>query len=121
LNFETNPTYTLDVIVDDNAGSTATATITINLNDLSETLVVNPTDWAVDDITIIRDGSQIRILETGTSNEIVPSHVFGKVTDVQITGNGSNNILRIELSEADIVAIGGINFNGGAGSNTIVV
>ena len=120
LNFETNPTYTLDVIVDDNAGSTATATITINLNDLSETLVVNPTDWAVDDITIIRDGSQIRILETGTSNEIVPSHVFGKVTDVQNTGNGSNNILRIELSEADIVAIGGINFNGGAGSNTIV-
>ncbi|QDT79612.1 Cadherin domain protein [Gimesia maris] len=120
LNFETNPTYTLDVIVDDNAGSTATATITINLNDLAETLVVNPTDWAVDDITIIRDGSQIQILETGTSNEIVPSHAFDKVTDVQITGNGSNNILRIELSEADIAAIGGINFNGGAGSNTIV-
>lgn len=120
LNFETNPTYTLNVIVDDNAGSTATATITINLNDLAETLVVNPTDWAVDDITIIRDGSQIRILETGTSNEIVPSHAFDKVTDVQITGNGSNNILRIELSEADIAAIGGINFNGGAGSNTIV-
>ncbi|QGQ29689.1 LamG-like jellyroll fold domain-containing protein [Gimesia maris] len=120
LNFETNPTYTLNVIVDDNAGSTATATITINLNDLAETLVVNPTDWAVDDITIIRDGSQIQILETGTSNEIVPSHAFDKVTDVQITGNGSNNILRIELSEADIVATGGINFNGGAGSNTIV-
>lgn len=120
LNYETNPTYTLDVIVDDNAGSTATATITINLNDLAETLVVNPGDWSVDDITIVRDGSQIRILETGTSNEIVPSHAFDKVTDVQITGNGSNNILRIELSEADISSIGGINFNGGAGSNTIV-
>ncbi|WP_417377639.1 LamG-like jellyroll fold domain-containing protein [Gimesia sp.] len=119
LNFETNPTYSLDVIVSD-TGSTATATITINLNDLAETLVVNPGDWAVDDITIIRDGSQIRILETGTSNEIVPSHAFDKVTDVQIAGNSSNNILRIELSEADIVAIGGINFNGSAGSNTIV-
>ncbi|MCA9020053.1 MAG: cadherin domain-containing protein, partial [Planctomycetaceae bacterium] len=120
LNFETNPTYTLDVIVDDNAGSTSTATITINLNDLAETLVVNPGDWAVDDITIVRDGDQIRILETGTSNEIVPSHAFDKITDIQIIGNGNDNILRIELSSADIASIGGINFNGGAGTNTIV-
>ncbi|QDT88852.1 LamG-like jellyroll fold domain-containing protein [Gimesia algae] len=119
LNFETNPTYTMDVIVND-TGSTATATITINLNDLAETLVVNPVDWSVDDVTIIRDGSQIRILETGTSNEIVPSHAFDKVSDVQITGNGNDNILRIDMSEADIISIGGINFNGGAGSNTIV-
>ncbi|HBL46561.1 MAG TPA: hypothetical protein DDZ90_24560, partial [Planctomycetaceae bacterium] len=96
LNFETNPTYTLDVIVNDNNGATATATITINLNDLAETLVFNPGDWSVNDITIIRDGSLLRILETVTSNEIVPAHNFANVTDVQITGNSSNNILRLD-------------------------
>ncbi|WP_417383461.1 LamG-like jellyroll fold domain-containing protein [Gimesia sp.] len=119
LNFETNPTYTMDVIVSD-SGSTATATITINLNDVAETLVVNPGDWSADDITIVRDGSQIRILETGTSNEIVPSHAFDKITDIQIIGNSNDNILRIELSAADIASIGGIIFDGGTGTNTIV-
>ncbi|WP_417389450.1 LamG-like jellyroll fold domain-containing protein [Gimesia sp.] len=120
LNFETNPIYTLNVIVDDNAGATATATITINLNDLAETLVVNPGDWSVNDITIIRDGSLLRILETGTSNEIIPSHSFANVTDVQITGNSNSNILRLDLSGGDILPTGGISFNGGTGSNTIV-
>ncbi|MCH9792582.1 MAG: cadherin domain-containing protein, partial [Planctomycetes bacterium] len=120
LNFETNPTYTLDIIVDDNAGGTDTATITINLNDLSETLFVNPSDWSVNDITLVRDGSQLRVLETGTANEIVPSHTFANISSVIITGNGVDNTTRIELSSADITLAGGINFNGGAGSNTLV-
>ncbi|MCA9016085.1 MAG: cadherin domain-containing protein, partial [Planctomycetaceae bacterium] len=120
LNFETNPAYTLDIIVDDNAGSTATATITINLNDLVETLVIDSADWSVNDITLVRDGSQLRVLETGTMNEIVPSHNFANVSSVSITGNGADNTVRLDISGGDITPAGGINFNGGAGSNTLI-
>ncbi len=120
LNFETNPSYTLDVIIDDNAGSTATATITINLNDLLETLVVDSADWSVNDITLVRDGSQLRVLETGTMNEIVPSHSFANVSSVVITGNGTGNTVRLDISGGDILPAGGISFDGGAGSNTLV-
>ncbi|WP_197997539.1 cadherin domain-containing protein, partial [Gimesia panareensis] len=120
LNYETNPTYTLDVIVDDNAGSTATATVTINLNDLVETMVVAAGDWSSNDITIIRDGSQIRILETGTSNEIVTSHEFDKVSSIIITGNGSDNTVRLDMSVDTILPPSGISFDGAGGSNTLV-
>ncbi|MCR9233764.1 MAG: cadherin domain-containing protein [bacterium] len=120
LNFETNPSYTLDVIVDDNKGSTATATVTINLNDLVESMVVTAGDWSSNDITIIRDGSQLRILETGTSNEIVPSHVFDKVSSIIITGNGSDNTVRLDMSVDTILPPSGISFNGAGGSNTLV-
>ncbi len=120
LNFETNPSYTLDILVDDNAGGTTAATITINLNDLVETLVVDTADWSVNDITLIRDGSQLRVLETGTLNEIVPSHNFANVSSVSITGNAADNITRLDLSGGAITPAGGINFNGGTGSNTLV-
>ncbi|KAA0139306.1 hypothetical protein FYZ48_11765 [Gimesia chilikensis] len=120
LNFETNPSYTLDVIVDDNKGSTATATVTINLNDLVESMVVTAGDWSSNDITIIRDGSQLRILETGTSNEIVPSHVFDKVSSIIVTGNGSDNTVRLDMSVDTILPPSGISFNGAGGSNTLV-
>ena len=120
LNFETNPSYTLDVIVDDNAGSTATATVTINLNDLVESMVVTAGDWSSNDITIIRDGSRLRILETGTSNEIVPSHEFDKVSSIIITGNGSDNTVRLDTSVDTILPPSGISFNGVGGSNTLV-
>ncbi|QDU03465.1 Extracellular serine protease precursor [Gimesia chilikensis] len=120
LNFETNPSYTLDVIVDDNAGSTATATVTINLNDLVESMVVTAGDWSSNDITIIRDGSQLRILETGTANEIVPSHEFDKVSSIIITGNGSDNTVRLDTSVDTILPPSGISFNGVGGSNTLV-
>ncbi|WP_417396525.1 LamG-like jellyroll fold domain-containing protein [Gimesia chilikensis] len=120
LNFETNPSYTLDVIVDDNAGSTATATVTINLNDLVESMVVTAGDWSSNDITIIRDGSQLRILETGTANEIVPSHEFGKVSSIIITGNGSDNTVRLDMSVDTILPASGISFNGAGGANTLV-
>lgn len=120
LNFETNPSYTLDVIVDDNKGSTATATVTINLNDLVESMVVTAGDWSSNDITIIRDGSQLRILETGTSNEIVPSHEFDKVSSIIITGNGSDNTVRLDMSVDTILPPSGISFNGAGGSNTLV-
>ncbi|WP_298867210.1 LamG-like jellyroll fold domain-containing protein, partial [uncultured Gimesia sp.] len=119
LDFETNPTYTLDIIVDDNAGSTDTATITINLNDLAETLFVNSADWSVNDITIERDGSLLRVVETGTANEIVPAHEFANVTDVVITGNASNNIVRLDYTGI-ITPSGGISFNGGVGSDTLI-
>jgi autotransporter-associated beta strand protein len=120
LNFETNPSYTLDVIVDDNKGSTATATVTINLNDLVESMVVTAGDWSSNDITIIRDGSQLRILETGTSNEIVPSHEFDKVSSIIITGNGSDNTVRLDMSVDTILPPSSISFNGAGGSNTLV-
>ncbi|QDT84252.1 LamG-like jellyroll fold domain-containing protein [Gimesia chilikensis] len=120
LNFENNASYTLDVIVDDNAGSTATATVTINLNDLVESMVVTAGDWSSNDITIIRDGSQLRILETGTSNEIVPSHEFDKVSSIIITGNGSDNTVRLDMSVDTILPPSGISFNGAGGSNTLV-
>lgn len=120
LNFETNPSYTLDVIVDDNKGSTATATVTINLNDLVESMVVTAGDWSSNDITIIRDGSQLRILETGTSNEIVPSHEFDKVSSIIITGNGSDNTVRLDMSVDTILPPSGISFNGAGGSNTLI-
>ncbi|QDT42993.1 Extracellular serine protease precursor [Gimesia alba] len=120
LNFETNPTYTLDILVDDNAGSTTAATITINLNDLIETLFVDAGDWSVNDITIVRDGTQLRVLETGTMNEIVPSHNFASVSSVSITGNGLDNTLRLDSSGGSYIPAGGISFDGGAGTNTLL-
>ncbi|QDV51131.1 LamG-like jellyroll fold domain-containing protein [Gimesia fumaroli] len=120
LNFETNPTYTLDITVDDNAGGTATATVTINLNDLVETMVVEAGDWSANVITIVRDGTQLRILETGSLNEIVYSHNFANVSSVMITGTGFDNTLRLDTSGGAITPAGGISFDGGAGSNTLV-
>lgn len=120
LNFETNPSYTLDILVDDNAGSTTTASVTINLNDLVEVLFVNSTDWSANDITLVRDGSQLRVLETGTLNEIVPSHNFANVSSVIITGNGLDNTVQLDSSGGIITPLGGINFEGGAGSDTLV-
>ncbi|QDT97380.1 cadherin domain-containing protein [Gimesia aquarii] len=120
LDFETNPTFTLDILVDDNAGLTTPATITINLNDLVETLVVDSADWSVNDITLVRDGSQLRVLKTGTLNEIVPSHNFTNVSSVVITGNGLDNTVRLYASGGNIIPAGGINFDGGIGSDTLV-
>ncbi|WP_339728232.1 LamG-like jellyroll fold domain-containing protein [uncultured Gimesia sp.] len=120
LNFETNPTYTLDILVDDNVGGTTAATITINLNDVVETLVVDAGDWSANDITIVRDGTQLRVLETGTLTEIVPAHNFASVSSVTITGNGLDNTLRLDLSGGSFLPAGGISFDGSGGTNTLV-
>lgn len=120
LNFETNPSYTLEILVDDNAGSTTAATITINLNDLVETLVIDTGDWSATDITIIRNGSQLHVVETGTMNEIVPAHEFSNVSSIVITGNGLDNTVRLDHTGGSFIPAGGISFDGNGGGNTLI-
>ncbi|MBC8289147.1 MAG: cadherin domain-containing protein, partial [Planctomycetes bacterium] len=66
LNFETNPVFELSVRVTDNAPefvrSSTVQTIRVELTDVSEALEITEGDWESDGLTIVRDGSRIRIV-----------------------------------------------------------
>ena len=128
LDFETQSSYTVEVTVSDNAPFGAalsdTELITITLNDLPEFIVVNAanlTTAGATNVTVVRMGSQLRILNTANSMDIVPSHAFVNVLGVTVTGQDNvGNTLTADFSGGNPIpaTMTGLVFDGGSGTGS---
>ena len=121
LDFETNPAFALTVTVTDSTGVLDTTTVNITLNDLPEQLVIDPTLWTNNGLTLLRVGNNIRIFDTVTGIDVVPVNNIDNVTDIifQARDNVSDT-LTIDFSGGNPIpdgtpAPGGISFDGGVG------
>ena len=119
LDFETNPTFTLDVHVTDDSSPALsdTATFTVNLTDVTEPFVIDSGDWTNGGLTIVRNDPWLHVRITGTSTDAVPARLFAKITDLVITGrNGVSDTLTIDFAGGSPIPTGGIAYEGGSGA-----
>ncbi len=124
LDFEKTPTFTLGVKVTDNStvaptGLSATNTITVNLMDAPESLVIEAANWAnTAGLTLVRTGllgETLRVRNSGTNQDItsIPAQAFANVTDIQVTGRPNFlDVLTLDYSGGDPVPAGGLLFDG---------
>ena len=123
LDFEKTPTFSLMVKVNDNSTvaptglSSLTRTITVNMMDAAESLVIEPSNWNnTAGLTLVRtmDGL-LHVRNTGTSQDIasIPAQAFAFVTDIQVTGRSNFiAVLTLDYSGGDPVPAGGLVFDG---------
>ena len=119
LDFESNSSFTLGVRVTDSGSPTLsdTATFTVNLTDVVETLVVDPGAWTTGGVTLVRDGLWLRVLTTGTNTDAVPRHRFSSVTGLTITGrDGASDTFTIDFGAGNPIPAGGLHYEGGSGA-----
>ena len=118
LNFETTPSYSLVVRVNDGNNGTADAVVTVALNDLVEAIVVNPVDFTNNGLTVVRSGSKVRIIDTITRADVLPAHVITSVSSLTLTGrDGLNDRLTVDYSNGNPIPTSGISYAGGAGGS----
>jgi hypothetical protein len=89
LDFETTPSFTLDVLVTDSRGYTDTATITVDLNDINDPPVLN--DSVVMSLTTITEG------DTNNQGDLV--------SDIIATGFGGNPITDVDAGAVEGITI----------------
>ncbi|MHC4875658.1 MAG: Ig-like domain-containing protein [Planctomycetota bacterium] len=123
LDFETLPSYTLTVRATDDAvaAGSSDATVTINLSDQAEAVTVDATDFsaASGQVTVRRDGSKIRFVDTFTDLDIagVPAHEFANVTSLTFVGQtDASDTLTVDFSDGSPVPTGGFSYEGGSGA-----
>ncbi len=125
IDFEKNPVFNLVVKIVDNdptgpIGLVATKAFTIQLNDLTEVLMIGAGNWpASGGLTLKRtvDG-KIHVLNSSNA-DVLPANVFANVSKVQVTGrSGTADVLTLDYTGGDPVPVGvtgGLTFEGGAG------
>ena len=102
LDYETTPT--VDLIVRSTAGgSSFDKAFTIAVNDLPETLVVGAGDWTAAGLTLkVGDDGKLHVYRTGTTEDAVPPHNPSKVLGIDVTGNGTGDVLVIDSTAANV-------------------
>lgn len=126
LNFEQSSSFTVDVRIFD--GSTvaptqqfATRTFTVNLNDLTESLVIDPANWTNSGLIVKKVGSKVHVLNATTLQAAVPAHELSKITDIRVYGRqNAADVLTVDYSGGDPVPAGGLDFNGQNGVGDVI-
>jgi len=122
LDFETNPTFFLTVEARDNRVpvGVSTTTVTINLNDISENVVLGSADFAGAGSTVrlLLDGSQVRFLNS-SGDEIIPSHNVASISSLTLNGqDGVDDTVIVDFADGTPIPASGIVFNGGSASSS---
>jgi VCBS repeat-containing protein len=121
LDFESNPSFGLTVQVEDNAAAQglATANVTINLNDLAETIVVTANEFTNNGLTLVRNGSKIRVIDSNTLVDVIPSHELINVTGLSLTGRtNADDTLTVDYAGGNPIPATGFTYDGGSGSGS---
>lgn len=126
LNFEQASSISVDVRIFD--GSTvaptqqvATRTFTVNLNDLVESLVIDPANWTNSGLIVKKIGSKVHVLNATTLQAAVPAHELSKITDIRVYGRqNAADVLTVDYSGGDPVPAGGLDFNGQNGVGDVI-
>ena len=112
LNFETHPTYVLTVRAA--AALSSTTSVTINLQDVAEAVVIGPDEWANNSLTLSVDGTQLRVAATSTGNPVGEQHELSLITSLTITGrNNAVDVLTLDFANGNPFPTSGLSFNGG--------
>ncbi len=112
LNFEVTPTYVLTVRAA--GGLSSTTTVTVNLSDVSEAVVIGPDEWANNALTLFVDGAQLRVASTSTGNPVGEQHALSLITSLTITGrNNAVDALTLDFANGNPFPTSGLSFNGG--------
>ena len=118
LDFESNATFPLIVEVDDGNGGTSSAAVTVNLNDLAEAVVVSPTDFPVDGLTLVRSGSTVRFVNTVSGADVIPAHELASISSLTVTGrDGADDTLTVDFANGSPIPASGVSYDGGTGGN----
>lgn len=124
LDFEVNSTFNLTVQVQDNAvaqGTTA-AIVTINLNDLIETVSVTPANFTSNGLTLVRDGSRIRVVDSSSLIDVIPSHEITSVSSLNLTGRtNAADTLTVDFAGGNPIPTSGFTYDGGSGTGSDVL
>jgi hypothetical protein len=102
LNFEATPTVNLTIR--STAGSQIVDnTLTIWVNDLAETLVVGSGDWTATGLTLkVGLDGWLHVYRTGTADDAVLPHNPSNVLGIEVTGNGTGDVLAIDSTAANV-------------------
>lgn len=118
LDFESNSAFALVVEVTDGNGGTSNAAVDVNLNDLSEAVVISSSDFSDDGLTIVRSGSRVRVINTVTGLDVIPAHEINQIDSLNVTGRDSaDDTLTVDFSNGNPIPTPGISYDGGTGGN----
>lgn len=126
LNYEQASSISVDVRIFD--GSTvaptqqfATRTFTVNLNDLTESLVIDPANWTNSGLIVKQVGSKVHVLNATTLQAAVPAHELSMISDIRVYGRqNAADTLTVDYSGGDPVPAGGLDFNGQNGVGDVI-
>lgn len=120
LDTDANNVFNITVGVSDGVAAKVTQAITITVEDLPETMKISPTDWPVDGkIRVLLDGTKLRAVNSANVDVVKP-HAYASVTDLLVRGSNNANTLILDRSGGEIVPAGGIEFDGGISSDTLI-
>ena len=126
VNFEQSSTISVDVRIFDGSPvaptqQSAMRTFTINLNDLTETLVIDPANWTNSGLIVKKVGSKIHVLNATTLLDAAPAHELSKITDIRVYGRqNAADTLTVDYIGGDPVPAGGLDFNGQNGVGDVI-
>ena len=126
LDFEKTPTFNVNVTIYDKSpvaptGLFATRTFTVTLNDVSEYLVIDSTNWGNGSLTLKRTGSMVHVL-SAAGLDVVPAQNINSLLGISVTGRqNAADTLTVDYSGGDPVPASGLTFNGqnGAAGDTL--
>ena len=130
LDFESTPNFTLTVRATDDAPvpGSRDATVTVNLTDAAEAVTIGSADFATasGQVTVRRDGTKVRFVDTGSGLDIAgaPVHEFANVTSLTFVGqDDASDTLTVDFATGNPLPAGGLSYEGGsgAGSDTLVL
>jgi hypothetical protein len=125
LDFEVTPTFTLTVRATDNAATpgSSDATVIINLTDAAESVTIDAADFAAasGNVTVRRDGTKVRFVNTGSGLDIpgALAHEFANVTSLTFIGQtGVSDTLTVDFATGNPLPAGGLSYEGGSGAGS---
>lgn len=130
LDFESTPNFTLTVRATDDAPvpGSRDATVTVNLTDAAEAVTIGSADFATasGQVTVRRDGTKVRFVDTGSGLDIAgaPVHEFANVTSLTFVGqDDASDTLTVDFATGNPLPAGGLSYEGGsgAGNDTLVL
>lgn len=118
LDFESTPSFALIVEVTDGNGGTSNASVNVALNDLSEAIVISPTDFTDDGVSIVRSGSRVRVVNTLSGMDLTAAHELDKISSLTLTGrDAADDTLTVDYAGGNPIPTSGIVYDGGTAGN----
>ncbi len=70
---------------------------------------------------LVRNGANLNLYQDNTTGTPTATYAYSSVGVVNVNGLGGNNQLILDYSGGDPIPVDGLNFNGGTGTNTLVI
>jgi Ca2+-binding RTX toxin-like protein len=105
---------TFSYTIVDAFGATDTATVSVNVQ---QTLTVRASDWNDSGLTVLLDNGNIRVVDSMTLVDVVPSRAAAVVDSILIDGRvNASDVLTIDFNTGNPIPAGGLSFDGRDGT-----